>query len=679
LGGPCDTEDIGVVYGPLLVNALVEGWERWRDLRDLRLEPERNDIDQRRVEDALKGLKDGGWRIAREDEAFETPSAEEREALRCMHFPKCMCRFLMPPGAVRPRRQEDLEKLARLIVYHECNSVSELYNRWTLFVVPFVDREVCVAATARDNRLNRLKSEDKCHLRATLIIALEFERSDEAARFHGVGAILALSSAGALEFDRMSPKIPRMTQEKLQEGATKLFHMRKTFLDREEFRGLVGEALGALRKLADALGLGGGRILSADEVEGLMSRPGSGRRLYDLHDVQIGAVLGAFSAFAVGPRGGGSVARSSHSGWSRIYDDMRDDVRSNAFSAILLYLDRRPSDDFLLGVLEGYRVRLRGDGRALGDYRVGYEDEDTNFYLSWNSLLILKTGGPSMDSGKDALNFLKFALPRALVAEMLAGELLYLNSLYSELLKDLERSKELRSKELGRAARERAREIYVRTALTFDLGYVQVPLIRKILERIVETYRFKATLDGIKSALSALDASISAEAAEKLNVIILIVSIYAALTAWLLGTHPEYSWLTIVALPLVALPLYVFWDNVREIYCPKGSTRRRLGLLLALILSASLLIAWLLQLGREASWFAWVAVAVLLILAVACSMRRFASRYMGPRPSRAPKRLPRPSMCGRVPGFPMEFPASKSKPDSQHMDFGNQSTGKRPR
>jgi len=38
----------------------------------------------------------------------------------------------------------------------------------------------------------------------------------------------------------------------------------------------------------------------------------------------------------------------------------------------------------------------------------------------------------------------------------------------------------------------------------------------------------------------------------------------------------------------------VFWDNVREIYCPKGSTRRRLGLLLALILSASLLIAWLL-------------------------------------------------------------------------------------
>ena len=56
MGGPSDTEDIGVVYGPLLVNALVEGWERWRDLRDLRLEPERNDMDWRRVEEALKEL-----------------------------------------------------------------------------------------------------------------------------------------------------------------------------------------------------------------------------------------------------------------------------------------------------------------------------------------------------------------------------------------------------------------------------------------------------------------------------------------------------------------------------------------------------------------------------------------------------------------------------------------------
>ena len=497
-----------------------------------------------------------------------------------MHFPKCVCRFLMPPSAVDAQRQGDLERLARLIVYHECNSVSELYNRWTLFVVPFVDREV-VAAIARDNQL---KSDDKLYLRATLIIALEFERNDEAARFHGAGAILALSYAGALEFEEMH----RMKQEELQEGATKLFHMRKTFLDREEFRGLVGEALGALRKLADALGLGGERILGADEIEGLMSRPGSGRRRYDLHDVQIGAVLGAFSAFAGGPRGGGSAARSSLSGWSRIYEYMRDDVRSNAFSAILLYLDRRPSDDFLLGLLEGYRVRLRGDGRALEDYRVGYEDEDTNFYLSWNSLLILKTMGPSMDPGKDALDFLSFALPRALVAEMLAGELLYLNSLYSELLKDLERFEEL-----GRAAREMAREIYVRTALMFDLGYVQVPLLRKILERIVETYKFKATLDGIKSALSALDALASAEAAEKLNVIILIVSIYAVLTAWLQGTHPNYSWLALVVLPLVALPLYAFRDHVREIYWPKGSIRRRLALPAAIGVSALMLIACL--------------------------------------------------------------------------------------
>jgi len=95
-----------------------------------------------------------------------------------------------------------------------------------------------------------------------------------------------------------------------------------------------------------------------------------------------------------------------------------------------------------------------------------------------------------------------------------------------------------------------------------------------VLEKIVETYGFKSTLDGIKSALSALDASTSAEAAEKLNVIILIVGLYAVFTTIVLKVFPEYYWLLIVVLILetllVAIPLYRFRKDFKEIYCLKN-------------------------------------------------------------------------------------------------------------
>jgi ABC-type multidrug transport system fused ATPase/permease subunit len=272
-----------------------------------------------------------------------------------------------------------------------------------------------------------------------------------------------------------------------------------------------------------------------------------------LHDLQIGSILLIFSSF---------IENINEDDLKRIYDDMRDDVRSNAFSSLLLSLDRWPSDDFIVETLEGFKVKLRPGYNALNDYRVGYEDRERNFYLSWNSLLILETKKPDPNKENDK-DFLMFSLPRALIIEMLAGELLYLNSLYSELLKEFENLEEH-----TREARERAREIYVRTSLTFDLGYIQVPLIRKVLEKIVETYGFKSTLDGIKSALSALDASTSAEATEKLNVIILIVGLLTVLTSLL--TFPKYWWLIILLIILIVLlvgiPLSRFWEDFKEIY-----------------------------------------------------------------------------------------------------------------
>jgi hypothetical protein len=125
--------------------------------------------------------------------------------------------------------------------------------------------------------------------------------------------------------------------------------------------------------------------------------------------------------------------------------------------------------------------------------------------------------------------------------------------------------------EHAREARERAREIYVRTSLTFDLGYIQVPLIRKVLEKIVETYGFKSTLDGIKSALSALDASASAEATEKLNVIILLVGLYTVFATIFLTVFPKFWWLIMLVVGvLVGIPLYRFRKDVKEIYSLKN-------------------------------------------------------------------------------------------------------------
>ncbi|MGC9116940.1 MAG: hypothetical protein ACP5ID_05020 [Conexivisphaera sp.] len=118
--------------------------------------------------------------------------------------------------------------------------------------------------------------------------------------------------------------------------------------------------------------------------------------------------------------------------------------------------------------------------------------------------------------------------------------------------------------------RRTARKIYVETAPIFDLGYVQVPLIRKILERIVQQYGFKATLDVLKSALAALDASMSAEVMEKLNVIILFVGIYTVIVT-LLETRwrVEYYILVAAAIFFVLPLLLMFGDDIKSIYNPK--------------------------------------------------------------------------------------------------------------
>jgi len=364
---------------------------------------------------------------------------------------------------------------------------------------------------------------------------------------------MLLSNSELLSFKKNQTNNPKenepIDEDELGEKIRELFHMRKSFIGTEEFENFIKMIHDNLAEYV--IKLGAKEPIDTEKLERVISEGNKNqtRSLYDLHDLQIGSILLIFSSF---------IENINEDDLKRIYDDMRDDVRSNAFSSLLLSLDRWPSDDFIVETLEGFKVKLRPGYNALNDYRVGFEGREKNFYLSWNSLLILETK-PDPDK-KNAKNFLTFSLPRALIIEMLAGELLYLNSLYSELLKEFENLEEHAGE-----ARERAREIYVRTALTFDLGYIQVPLIRKVLEKIVETYGFKSTLDGIKSALSALDASASAEATEKLNVIILIVGLLTVLTTLL--TFPKYWWLIIlIVVVLVCIPLSRFWEDVKEIY-----------------------------------------------------------------------------------------------------------------
>ncbi|MFP3131678.1 MAG: hypothetical protein RXR51_08935, partial [Nitrososphaeria archaeon] len=442
-------------------------------------------------------------------------------------------------------------------------SVSELYNRVTLFVMPFYNQQLHFKANARNNlvSLNESssakdgqKSDDATY--ATLIIALELQKIKDNYRLYAVDAIMLLSNSELLSFKKNQTDNPKENElddeDKLSKKIKRLFHMRKNFMGTEEFENFMKMIHDNLAEYV--IQLGAKEPIDTEKLVHLISEGNKNqtRSLYDLHDLQIGSILLIFTSF---------IENINEDDLKRIYDDMRDDVRSNAFSSLLLSLDRWPSDDFIVETLEGFSVKLHPGYNALNDYRVGYEDREMNFYLSWNSLLILETK-PDPDK-ENAKNFLMFSLPRALIIEMLAGELLYLNSLYSELLKEFENLEEH-----AREARERAREIYVRTSLTFDLGYIQVPLIRKVLEKIVETYGFKSTLDGIKSALSALDASTSAEATEKLNVIILIVGLLTVLTTLL--TFPKYWWLIILLIILIVLlvciPLYRFRKDVKEIY-----------------------------------------------------------------------------------------------------------------
>jgi hypothetical protein len=563
---------VEVIYGPLLVNALFEGVERFFK-REKKYEYHKIKLKQN---DSIS-INENGMLITQKDvfirDSQNKPkdnqndlTDEDKRALKKMHFPKCNCSFLIPKSInFRSKDEEnDFMELVRDIVYHECNSVSELYNRVTLFVMPFYNQQLHFKANAYDNLIHfsesnsakdGQKSDDVTY--ATLIIALELQKNKDDYRLYAVDAIMLLSNSELLNFEKNQTNNPKDDEDKLGEKIKGLFHMRKSFIGTEEFENFMKIIHDNLAEFI--IKLGAKEPIDTEKLVRAISEGNKNqtRSLYDLHDLQIGSVLLIFSSF---------IENINEDDLKRIYDDMRDDVRSNAFSSLLLSLDRWPSDDFIVETLEGFKVKLRPGYNALNDYRVGFEGREKNFYLSWNSLLILETK-PDPDK-KNAKNFLTFSLPRALIIEMLAGELLYLNSLYSELLKEFENFEEH-----AREARERAREIYVQTALTFDLGYIQVPLIRKVLEKIVETYGFKSTLDGIKSALSALDASTSAEATENLNVIILIVGLYAVLATLVLKVFPEYYWLLIVLFVLlslvtlyIAIQLYKFRKKFKEIH-----------------------------------------------------------------------------------------------------------------
>jgi len=567
MSGRAESKKVEVIYGPLLINTLVEGVERFfkKGKQPIKIKLEQNDS---------ISITENGMLITQKDvfilednqnkpkDSQNDLTDEDKRALKKMHFPKCNCSFLIPKSINFGSKKEenDFMELVRSIVYHECNSVSELYNRVTFFVMPFYNQQLHFKAHARDNKVSESysakdgqKSSDVTY--ATLIIALEFEKDNY--KLYAADAVMLLSNSELLSFKENQTDNPKgnepnkIDENKLSKKTGGLFHMRKNFIGAEEFENFMKMIHDNLAEYV--IKLGAKEPIDTEKLVRLISEGNKNqtKSLYDLHDLQIGSILLIFSSF---------IENINEDDLKRSYDEMRDDVRSNAFSSLLLSLGSWPSDDFIVGTLEGFGVKLRQGYNALNDYRVGYEDRERNFYLSWNSLLILDTKpDPNKENDKD---FLMFSLPRALIIEMLAGELLYLNSLYSELLKEFENLEEH-----AREARKRAREIYVQTALTFDLGYIQVPLIRKVLEKIGETYGFKSTLDGIKSALSALDASTSAEATEKLNVIILIVGLYTVLATLLLKAFPKYWWLIMLfVVVLVGIPLSGFWEDFKEIY-----------------------------------------------------------------------------------------------------------------
>jgi|GEM_PF-2171668 len=580
MSGRAESKKVEVIYGPLLVNTLVEGVERFSKrekkykYREIKLE--QNDSMPITENGMSITQKDVYILVDNQNKPKDNQSEltdEDKRALKKMQFPKCNCSFLIPKSInFRSKKEEnDFMELVKDIVYHECNSVSELHNRVTFFVMPFYNQQLHFKANANDNLISfsesnstkdGQKSDDVKY--ATLIIALELQKLKDNYTLYGADAVMLLSNSELLSFkenptDNPKGNEPNIIPEKdLSKKIRGLFHMRKDFIGTEEFENFIKMIHDNLAEFI--IKLGAKEPIDTEKLVRLISEGNKNqtRSLYDLHDLQIGSILLIFSSF---------IENITEGYLKRSYGEMRDDVRSNAFSSLLLSLGSWPSDDFIVETLEGFKVKLHPGYNALNDYRVGYEDIERNFYLSWNSLLILDTKPDPYK--KNDKGFLMFSLPRALIIEMLAGELLYLNSLYSELLKEFENLEEH-----AREARERAREIYVQTALTFDLGYIQVPLIRKVLEKIVETYGFKSTLDGIKSALSALDASTSAEAAEKLNVIILIVGLYAVFTTIVLKVFPEYYWLLIVVLILetllVAIPLYRFRKDFKEIYCLKN-------------------------------------------------------------------------------------------------------------
>ncbi|MGC9209615.1 MAG: hypothetical protein ACP5GH_07260 [Nitrososphaeria archaeon] len=531
--------------GPVMLNTLVEG----RRGIEVRLENERLEdrkdrlsISGDELERALKTLKEKGWHVLFENQAFsksqESPKSQapdlsgylvnfsdsESNINRTL-FPRCSCSLAV--HRKYKKEAEDADPLLRLIVYHECNSISEIYNKRTIFLIPFIEKELNVnnLLHMRDNELrmpdneseHKENQEEGPTITVTAVVGLEFEDVRDGLLLNSASMTVILAPKGWSRLNSKEEKseggenYPAFSkdEEKLTYMINSLFHIRKTFLSRDQFEGFLNETLEALSELLSAIE-GDGHV---NKIDTEVFKPLIENGPHDLHDLQIMTLLGLFRAFY--KLNDNKVFDDKK--LKELYSSMRDDVRSNTFTSIVMTTYPALSDSSVVTLLEGFPVRLSSydqeKHRTLQKYRIGYEDLDTNFYISWNDLLMLRTTSPQY--GK---SFIKNMVPRALIVNLMAGLFMYLNSTYTELLE------RLRNPETYSEVREIAREMYMETALLFDLGYVQVPLLRKILERIVEDYGFKETLQGLRATLSSMDASVSAEMSETLNKVILWAS-----------------------------------------------------------------------------------------------------------------------------------------------------------
>ncbi len=592
-----------IIGGVLLLNTLFES----QDVLSVRLQKNSSKIKPRKLKDwneIINGLKDKGYLI-NIDESFKLGSNSESDKetqsqLKNLHFPKCQCALYVPNNVWNEVPNKDVyEDLFRNIVYNECNSVSEIYNRASLFFVTFLNQEVSTTVL----RENRLDYNETLRVKVSMIVGLELEEKNKGSVLHSVSSTLILVPSENSSSNRSSePEGPfgyyefGLTQQdndsnindllqSFQKKIGNAFHMRKNLMEKEDYKRLKDLIYNSFSELGRELSTRG---LSAEDLT--LTWPKGDNEMHDLHDLQIYSILMAFKAF---------LGLENENDEQSMYKSMRDDLRSNAFTSILCELplsaklstDERA--DFIASLMEGFPVKLREDpNEAIKRYRVGYEDKNLNIFLSWNNLLILderekkpvayknlaqksekeekknESDGQKKDTGE--YGYLKMWFPRAFLVNLLAGELMDTNSVYTELLKQM-RSE---TQEINYDIRKLARKIYVETALLFDLGYVQTPLIRKILQVLVEQYGFKSTLEGLRSTLSALDTSASAEAVEGLNVIIIIIGVVTIMTTILPLSFTEKAIALAILIILLAPFFYVFRDALKSIYWYRSFGKR---------------------------------------------------------------------------------------------------------